>query len=157
MTRIIADISQFQDKLKDCLSTSYVPFQLYDDILADPKSMAVPASLHSSDYDEKMSKCKTDSNLEARDALGKLYQEAVDNLSTLKIVEYAGPKILYSTISLHGCQLRVQLYHLYLEAPSFEDETDNFPQADMKLLPHVRYEGKWDEWVGGIVGLSIEI
>lgn len=88
---------------------------------------------------------KTDCDLEARDALGKAYQQAVDNLLTLKIVEYAGPKTLYSTINLHGCHLRIQLYHLYLESPSSENEIDTFPQADMNFLPHVRYEGKWDE------------
>ena len=79
--------------------------------------------------------------------LGPWYSKAIDSLGFLKVIEYTGPTAdtdsnCYSTSKAH---IDVQIYEIYNDEPSFE-EVRSMPEAEIVYLPHVKFDGLWDEY-----------
>ncbi|KUJ22614.1 P-loop containing nucleoside triphosphate hydrolase protein [Mollisia scopiformis] len=67
-------------------------------------------------------------------------------LQSLKVVEYLGPSAEESTFSSKNVRIEVYVYGLYGNARSLEEDR-HFPQAELTPMPHIRFEGIWDELV----------
>jgi hypothetical protein len=76
--------------------------------------------------------------------LGPFYEGSKATLQSLKVVEYLGPKTLEDCYSSNNVRIKVQVYALYHTPRSLEEQKD-FPEADITQMPHVMFEGKWDE------------
>jgi hypothetical protein len=79
---------------------------------------------------------------DARLLLGHLYDRTKD-LRSLKVVEYAGPTTDINYYCSDDVQIKVQVYQLYCSRKT--EEHNGLPQADVTPLPHIQFEGKWDE------------
>ena len=65
-------------------------------------------------------------------------------LHSLKVVEYTGPATGIESYRSDDVHIKVQVYHLYRTRRS-KEEHEGLPQADVTPLPHIKFEGKWDE------------
>lgn len=65
-------------------------------------------------------------------------------LHSLKVDEYSGPATGIETHCSDDVCIKVQVYQLYRTRRSAE-EYEGLPQADITPLPHVKFEGQWDE------------
>lgn len=75
-----------------------------------------------------------------------MYKKTIDVIKTLKVVEYVGPKTKSVQLVLSDMRIKVQVYEMYHDARTLDENMD-LPQAEITSLPHLRFEGKWDEWV----------
>jgi hypothetical protein len=76
--------------------------------------------------------------------LGACYQEVKETILSLKVVEYLGPKTLETCFSSKKVHIKVQIYKLD-QTPRSLEQGKAFSQAEITRLPHVRFEGVWDE------------
>ena len=75
--------------------------------------------------------------------LGDFYQNAKHALESLKVVEYVGPKTDVACYSSKYVRVNIQVYQLCSGTTTNEDE--DLPQGKITTLPHVDFEGLWDE------------
>lgn len=75
--------------------------------------------------------------------LGPLYEHSKD-LQSLKVVEYIGPNVEVQSYSSDEVQVKVQVYQLYHTLRSLE-EHERLPQAEITPMPHIKFDGQWDE------------
>lgn len=76
--------------------------------------------------------------------LGRHLPRIKDTLQSLKVVEYLGPSVEETSFSSRKVRIEVQVYEIY-DNPMLND-TDDFPQAEVTSMPHVRFDGIWDEY-----------
>jgi len=62
-------------------------------------------------------------------------------LQTLKVVEYIGPDSKIACRAFNTVHVKVLVYKLF----DNEEERDYIEQAEVTSMPHVNYDGKWDE------------
>ncbi|KAG0651195.1 Pachytene checkpoint [Hyphodiscus hymeniophilus] len=58
--------------------------------------------------------------------------------------KYSGPTTDIKTYRSDDVHIKVQVYQLYHTRRSTEEQ-DGLPQADVTPLPHIKFEGQWDE------------
>ncbi|TVY24089.1 Pachytene checkpoint protein 2-like protein [Lachnellula hyalina] len=83
-------------------------------------------------------------NPDASITLGQLFETYKDIIQSLKVVEYVGIETASACYTLNTMTVRLQAYQLYDTA---REEDSTIPQAETSLLPHVRFDGQWDEYV----------
>jgi hypothetical protein len=84
-------------------------------------------------------------DLDASDVLGPLFEQYQDVLESLKLVEYVGDEKGSTCYQLNEVNVKLQIYQLYDEDQSFQEHAD-IPQAQVANMPHVRFDGQWDEY-----------
>jgi hypothetical protein len=75
--------------------------------------------------------------------LGPYYKNTIQVLQSLKVVEYVGPETVcqfYST----NVRIEVQVFDLF-RTPRLLQESTDIPQGEITPMPHIRFEGIWDE------------
>jgi hypothetical protein len=90
----------------------------------------------------------TASNLlsDASITLGPLFGTYKDIVQSLKVVEYVGDEAASTCYMLNTVTVKLQAYQLYDTERSLEGDPD-IPQAEIALIPHLRFDGQWDEYV----------
>ncbi len=112
-------IEHLRDILEEQLSTKDLTFDLLEDILEDERN--------------------------ARHKLGSIYGAASTQLQSLTVVEYLGPRKDETCYRSNDVTIKIQLYKLY-DVPRFL-ENKEFIQAEVTPMPHVAFDGRWDELV----------
>jgi len=75
--------------------------------------------------------------------LGSYYKNTVQVLQSLKVVEYVGPETEYQYYS-SNVRIEVQVFDLF-RTPRLLQESTDIPQGEITPMPHIRFEGIWDE------------
>ncbi|TVY75730.1 Pachytene checkpoint protein 2-like protein [Lachnellula suecica] len=114
------DMQQLREALQAQLSSpkNDTPIELGEDIMADPDNSVI---------------------------LGTLYEKYKGIIKSLKLVEYVGEKKFSIFYSLNGVNIKLQVYQLH-DTELSHDATE-LPEAEINDMPHVRFEGQWDELV----------
>jgi hypothetical protein len=68
-----------------------------------------------------------------------------DLLESLKLVEYVGEDKDSTYYQLNEVNVKLQLYQIYDADQAFQEQTD-IPQAQITNMPHIRFDGQWDEY-----------
>ncbi|TVY51448.1 Pachytene checkpoint protein 2-like [Lachnellula cervina] len=76
--------------------------------------------------------------------LGQMFETYKDIIQSLKVVEYVGIKTASTCYALNTITVKLQAYQLY---ETEREEDSAIPQAESSLMPHVRFDGQWDELV----------
>jgi hypothetical protein len=76
--------------------------------------------------------------------LGKIYKDTIEFIQSLKVVEYVGTRTECTCFQLSAVRVKVQVYQMYDDVRSLIENKD-LPQAEITSLPHLRFEGRWDE------------
>ena len=72
-----------------------------------------------------------------------MFTHALEFLQTLKVVEYVGPKLDTPLFKLNRVRIIVLVYNMITTCRSLQSL--EMPQAEVTMMPHSRFEGKWDE------------
>jgi hypothetical protein len=81
------------------------------------------------------------STVAASKRLGPYYENTIQVLQSLKVVEYVGP-----TTECYSNDLRIEIHVFDLfRTPRLLHDSAEIPQGEVTPMPHVRFEGIWDE------------
>jgi len=83
--------------------------------------------------------------LDASSVLGPLFGQYHDGLESLKLVEYVGEEKGTTCFQLNQVNVKLQVYQLYETNESFQEHAE-IPQAQITNMPHVIFDGQWDEY-----------
>ena len=86
---------------------------------------------------------KANNSQEAILILGDLYQKTDYAIESLKVVEYVGPKTDVTCYSSNSVRVNIQVYQLHSDTPI--EKNDDLPQGEITILPHINFDGRWDE------------
>ena len=71
-------------------------------------------------------------------------KQAFDILQHLKVVEYVGQQAEITCYRAQDVRIRIQVYELY-DTPKGLEEDDDMCQAEVTPMPHLQFDGVWDE------------
>ncbi|PBP25850.1 thyroid hormone receptor interactor [Diplocarpon rosae] len=114
------ECEEYANKLRAQLLSGVNTFELLEDLLADEQAGPF--------------------------RLGNEYARAKAILQSLKVVEHIGPTSVETIFSSENVKLKIQVFELY-NTPSSLNNTDEAEEelGEIFQMPHVRFEGVWDE------------